>query len=1367
MKRNMRFLLLFAILASSILAAYFISGCGDDSTIIESPTEENDTVVGTISGTVTDAVDGDLLVGCKVVWQHAGGADSAVTDGNGYFTTGPTLSAGNYTLTFFPASALHAAASYVATIHSVGWHQTTTPNAHGVITEEVSLNPALWPMTGTLSGYVYTALPTGAPAKDGEEPLALDGPNNISAAPNVPVTLDFGAFHVIGDTYETTTDANGFYSFTGVPACENYDDNPTSTAFDPDDMWIVLKTAQFTVNDILYGHTEYSGAGGDYPIEMGQQVPAIYAPLFGNPQRDLDPAPVVISYSWEDITPLVGDNLVMSFSHSMVPATVAVTGFTLPFVATWSNENKTLTLDPTSVMQTTHSYTVTVNGEATNGLTLIDNDGSTGFSRSFTTEVGIALLSTNLDDVAERVSEFVFTDFPTDGIIELTFNMVPNMTHTGTWVHLTETAHGYEVGKAMAVSGNKLTITPDVDLSDGVEYSLTFKIYSTIEQDYVQNASTYSVTTANDCVLGQPVIVDYDDEIDYNTTGIMLEWNVMPDADKFYIWAADDFNNPDRRIIDSVDAQQSGVTQTRTVTLPAGFDRYTDAGQTPFAAGTEVTFWVQGRCGSNLGAYSAPIAFSDNVGPADFIYLSNNFGTADNAGGATAAMPYIFLGHPAGHADSLIEYVANTAPVITFVEGGGDPAYKPTAYTWQGWNGTLRYSDTLFVTIPAGAVGAGDWMKVTISDNSGNTGTDSIRLAPYIQFVEPSSTSAELFTAPSFDCEWTTVEPQGGNVVDVLDLFISYDGGTTWDTLMDGNNLHSWASDADAGAKTLAWLVDTVRSADCKLALANHGGGFKFSSESFIYAGVKLNISAADSTDLVDGAATGREWWFDREHTDSTAIPFSISSVGFDEVAVVYSYDGWTHTGTDTFFVDIATPNAVTSTSVTNYYPYTRDADYNCNLGVVLPIGQPDYKKGWAFPVKNDRLAIQQPNASSSAPYRANFNITWFNITGGWDSLASNVNVYWADMKGDPDDTTWNLLGSAVPNKGYFIWEDVAPTLGTDSAIVRVASTDGSYAVVSALFDISGLTLDTPEGGEEWEVGSSHDIEWTNYGIMVNDSIRIERFIFDAVDEEWVLEDTLVKFVWPNDGDWTWTVPAPAYDSVQIRVREWSHKAKYDDSLVQEMSETFAITGFFMTAPEEAIYMGRIDTITWNTVGTFSNVTLGIGSAGHSYFDTVITPNSANTGTFVYTVPTWDADSTTTDAYVYVKTAGGGTAADTTAKTLLIINPDLVVSKPVADTVIYMSSTPTITWTTYGNRVGTVMLELSVDDGVSYEDTLIVHQTDDDADPTSYQWFVPVYPSITDSAFCKIRVTEEWTGQGLPLQGESETFILKPNPPTK
>jgi len=207
----------------------------------------------------------------------------------------------------------------------------------------------------------------------------------------------------------------------------------------------------------------------------------------------------------------------------------------------------------------------------------------------------------------------------------------------------------------------------------------------------------------------------------------MLEWDLTSGyADSFYVWAADDFQNLDRRVIGRFAAQLAELTQAETVTLPPEFDRYIDIGQTPFADGTEVTLWVQCWSSGFSGAYSDPAVLSDNVGPSDFILNSNHWQSADNSDGTEAVMPYILLGDSANP----IEYVENTPPIVWFTEGGGDPDWKPSSIdvVFNGWDGSLTYSDSLFFTIPAGEDGSGDWMHVTILDNSGNAGTDSIRL---------------------------------------------------------------------------------------------------------------------------------------------------------------------------------------------------------------------------------------------------------------------------------------------------------------------------------------------------------------------------------------------------------------------------------------------------------------------------------------------------------------------------------------------------------------------------------------------------------------------------------------------------------------
>lgn len=381
MNRNTKTLLLTAMLTATTLAACLIVGCGDDSNPYTPPTPTvRDTVIGTVSGVVQDAVDSSVLANCTVAWMHTGIRCSTVTNSNGYFTTGATLTSGDYMISFYPATA-HAAAVDIVRVHSMDWHKAHDPSAGGRIIEEVNADISLWPMTASISGYVYTALPVGAPRR-GSRSNALGDPQSSTGAPAVTVTLDFDDFNLIIDEYTTTTDADGYWEFVDVPACENYD-----VEFDTADMWIGLRTAPFESNGIQYGQTQYSGASGDYIIEMDKRVPNIYAPLLGESQRPLCAGPAVISYSWEGSRLAVDDSLVIQFSHSMAPATVQFLGFNIPFTAVWSSDSSLVTLDPRFDMEADTWYGITITGEDTNGQPLRDSDCGIGFQRWFLTEM--------------------------------------------------------------------------------------------------------------------------------------------------------------------------------------------------------------------------------------------------------------------------------------------------------------------------------------------------------------------------------------------------------------------------------------------------------------------------------------------------------------------------------------------------------------------------------------------------------------------------------------------------------------------------------------------------------------------------------------------------------------------------------------------------------------------------------------------------------------------------------------------------------------------------------------------------------------------------------------------------------------------
>ena len=1419
MKRNMRFLLLFAILASSIFAAYFISGCGDDTTVFEDK-DDNSWVVGTIHGTVSDAYNNERLVNCKVVWT----GDSTFTDSNGYYTTGATLSTGDYMVSFYPDGATHAQASFTGRIHDVSWHQAAT-NATGQITEVVDLPSKLWPFTGRLTGYVYSDLPQGV-SKDGGAGLALDpGPNNATAAPNVTVTLDLREYGIVDDKKTAVTDNNGYYEFLGVPACQASWQMP-QVGDDTAAVWASpwLCTSAFTDEfgtrhgGVCYGEDCWLVGGvitcsdTNYSFNIlpesagGTIFPNIYAPLEFAPPKPLTGGPRVITYSWDGLRIDVTDDLVVNFSHSMSDAQTEITlkkggTTTASFDPIWSNDDKTVTLNPfdplvTSKPGTDAEYEVTIIGRSTAGLPLKDWDGAawrdTFIRDNIKTQVGIAFETNNLASVGmqpDPADAKTWVEVLVDTVFEFTFNMPPVLGLPTVISFTSGSATGAAVGFAPSVSGNTLTITPTVALTEETHYFVSYKLYSAIPGDFTEvpaDSSAYDLLSAGGPPLPPPVLVDYLDTVDFDTTQIWLEWEVMPAADYFLVWANDDFENLDQRIVGKVDAQQSGVTQKYTVDLSSGspyvntvFDRYDNdtllAGgnlQTPFAEGTNITFWVQGYRGTVPGAFSDPQPFEDNVGPTDFILNSNHYGSADNTAGSEAAMPYIFLGSDADDA-SLIEFTDGSDPVVDFDEAGGDPGYVPdelTDVTFDGWDGSLRFSDsTLFVTIPAGSAGSGDWMYVTIKDNSGNPGTDSIRLAPYIDIIHPSDTTTTVFKAPNFNVEWNVMEPLGGGVVDTLDLFISYDGGTTWDTLVAGADMHKWANETDNGETTgsgTLGLDDTVRVADCQLALAAKEGGFKFPSTSFIYAGLKMMMTASDSTDLKDGDL----YWFDRAWTDSTEIPWTFEAIGLDTIILEFSDDAWatTETAVDTFLPD--SPEALTTYTMADfdYFPYrsgTTD-EYDCYLGIQHVDGQPANALPWSFVVTHDEVIFTLPVGGTDAEPFGVMNISWWNILDHSDSLFSLIDLEYAFVDdtaggdGPSADTNWIPVPGAtdIRNVGWFAWSDLPANVPSDSVIMRLVDASNDGLDTTGQFTFEGIRIDAPVITDTLETGSSFNVDFKCYGGW--DSTYTVEVSIDG-GTEW---ETAIATGEANGGGdpetYAWNPIGPyATTTGKLRIRE--DGVATSDTLSYAITDfDFVIKGFQLTYPtaNDTFFVGRNDSVIWTTIGTFdsTDVFLYTDWATAATHDTLAYPtNNVNR----WDIPTVPATSDGSNVGIVKVMAHGGVAMDTIAS-VSVHTPSLTIDYPTGGENIQMSSIDSIQWTTIGSRTGHVEIRLSINGGTDYPDSLIIGSSVvDDASSELNPW-IPKFVGAQTYNNCKILVRETWPDQGTAYQDESAVFNL-------
>ena len=255
-----------------------------------------------------------------------------------------------------------------------------------------------------------------------------------------------------------------------------------------------------------------------------------------------------------------------------------------------------------------------------------------------------------------------------------------------------------------------------------------------------------------------------------------------------------------------------------------------------------------------------------------------------------------------------------------------------------------------------------------------------------------------------------------------------------------------------------------------------------------------------------------------------------------------------------------------------------------------------------------------------------------FTITGFQVTAPNGVQL----EPGDPQTITWNTIGSypdvkiefsansgqtwetvteSAANSGSFPW--TVPEVTTYQALIRVSDPAdglpyglGGFSIVEPPPPPSIQVL-SPNGGEMWLAGSSHEITWTSSG--VSGLMRI----FYSTDNG--VNFTTVAIT-QNDGFYTWTVPSTVSSACLVRIIDLNALAPADTS-----DAVFRIVGeptIAITSPNggERWIEGSAQTITWNTAGSIPTVDILFSANGGTDWSYVV-EETANTGSYAWTVP--------------------------------------------------------------------------------------------------------------------------------------------------
>jgi Ser-Thr-rich glycosyl-phosphatidyl-inositol-anchored membrane family protein len=410
------------------------------------------------------------------------------------------------------------------------------------------------------------------------------------------------------------------------------------------------------------------------------------------------------------------------------------------------------------------------------------------------------------------------------------------------------------------------------------------------------------------------------------------------------------------------------------------------------------------------------------------------------------------------------------------------------------------------------------------------------------------------------------------------------------------------------------------------------GDGFTLNGGGAACFGAPRGVTAGSFVDCAGFTRTGK-WALDVKGADSAALANAPQA----SVAVVSPNGGesfaagatmpiqWTATGV-AGNVNLALLKGGTGyKSIATGVPASAGT-FNWALPTTIPVGS-DYTVR-VMSATNTNIVDISNATFSVTPSQASVTVV---APNGGESFAagSTLPIQWSAGGGV---STVNIallkagagyisIATGVPAaQGSFSW--TLPTslpVESDYTIRVMSATDGSIVDVSnAAFSVTAsqaaVTVVAPNGGESWNAGSTHTIQWTA-GAGVS-SVNI------ALLKAGVGYRSIATGVAASAGSFSWTLPLSLPVAGDYTVRVMST----DGTVVDVSNATFSVgpsaLAVTVVSPNggENWKVGSTQTIQWTASGVTGTVNIALMKAGVGY-RSIATGVSATAGSFSWTLP--------------------------------------------------------------------------------------------------------------------------------------------------
>jgi hypothetical protein len=401
----------------------------------------------------------------------------------------------------------------------------------------------------------------------------------------------------------------------------------------------------------------------------------------------------------------------------------------------------------------------------------------------------------------------------------------------------------------------------------------------------------------------------------------------------------------------------------------------------------------------------------------------------------------------------LIEYsIDNGASWITiepFAENTG--IYQWTVPDTPGENCLVRIGAS---DADAGPVDVSDGVFSIVS-----TGPSTINLKSPNRWVTLTAGTTEEIT-----WHWT-----GSGDVDNIMLEYSLDSGQTWMVIVPATD----------NTGSYFWYVPNTPSEHCLIRIQVGEGDEVLSAISEVEFSIVTPAAPVLHVTSPNGGETWKVGYFYNITWDTIGT--------IDNVKLEYSINGggsWTE--------------IIASTANTGNYQWTvpDSPAENCLIRVSDAAGSSTDTNNESFaivPRPTAALEVTSPNGGESLTIGTTHDITW---TGSEMENVESVMIEYSIDNGD----SWATVVPGTAHNGSggsYTW--TVPDTPSETCLVRItdlSADEGPSDVSDAVFSIEPapfITVTTPNGGEQWQTGTTYAINWTYSGITGNVVIDLYR----------------------------------------------------------------------------------------------------------------------------------------------------------------------------------------------------------------------------------------------------------------------------------